>query len=72
MASFTIKRIAARKLGRDAMKRVTLHIDIIGMREGVFGIWQWRLRVGIVLIRAAAAVLRCGIKFTGCRPDEEE
>lgn len=46
------------------MRSVELEIDLSGVQRHAFGIFQWRARMAVALMRLAACVLRCGIRVS--------
>jgi hypothetical protein len=47
-----------------AMRRISLVVDVTGV-----GTWRARLWLGTLLLRVAARVMRCGIRFDGITPE---
>ena len=45
--------------GKEIMNGITMTIDI----RDLFGTWDWRLKLGVVLIQLGASVLRINVEF---------
>jgi hypothetical protein len=50
--------------GKSAMKGLTIEVDMGRIERQALGLFHWRLRLARLLIRAAAAMLRCNVEIT--------
>lgn len=56
-------RICEIEIGRDAVRRMVLEIDLSRVQAGAFGFGNWRLILFGFFTRLACRTLGCGIKF---------
>lgn len=55
-----MKRLSYRYPAGHAMRHVTIRVDVTGVRT-----WRVRLWLGGLVLRLAARVMGCGIRFDG-------